>query len=455
MRGPEVVRSAAFRLALGFTLAMTVATSLIFAFVYVQIVTSDEANIRRILVDEAAKGANDSEAELKNALDLRLTRDLRRLDYVELFDPAARPVFGNVGRMPPIAVDGRSHFVSEARPPGAQDLVEPAIFVARRRADGSVLVLGRSLVEVYALRQTVLGALAAAIVPMLLLALAIAAFFARRASRRLTDIHETIARIMQGDLHVRLPVRKRPDDLDTVARDVNRMLDEIARLLIQIKGVGDDIAHDLRAPLSVMRAKLERGLASFDERELRAVANQALVELDKAMVTVTALLRVAEIEHGPRSSAFKPIDLAAICADAFEFYEPLAKAKSILMTLDAAGPVTAFGDADLMREALLNLIDNAVKFTPAGGRVGISAGLEGGRPVIRVRDTGSGIGLMEREKIFERFHRGDGRASGSGLGLSIAQAIASLHKFDLRVKDNEPGALFEMMARAAPKKPAA
>ena len=311
-------------------------------------------------------------------------------------------------------------------------------------------MLGRSLLEFYALRETVLGALATASLPMLLLALAIAAFFARRTSRRLARIHETIARIMQGDLHVRLPVRKRPDDMDRVARDVNRMLDEIVRLLIQIKGVGDDIAHDLRAPLSVMRAKLERGVAGQDDRELRLVANQALVELDKAMVTITALLRIAEIENGPRSSEFKPMDLAAICGDAFEFFEPLARAKSILMTLDAKAPVPIVGDADLMREALLNLVDNAVKFTPAGGKVAISATLEAGRPTVRVRDSGSGVEPGEREKIFERFHRTahHSHAAGSGLGLSIAAAIASLHKFDLKVKDNKPGALFEMGARA-------
>lgn len=455
MRAPEVLRSSAFRVALAFTLAMTAATSLIFGFVYLRIVTSDEASVRLILVDEATKSANDTDAELKNALDLRLTRDLRRLDYVALFDPDGKLLFGNIDKMPSIRVDGKSHFVAAARAPGAEGQIEPAIFVARPRSNGSILLLGRSMVEVYALRATVLGALAAAIVPMLLLALAIAAYFARRTSRRLAQIHETTARIMQGDLHMRLPVRKRPDDIDEVSRDVNRMLDEIVRLLIQIKGVGDNIAHDLRAPLSVMRAKLERGVASPDERELRAVARQALVELDRAMVTITALLRIAEIEHGPRLSEFKPIDLAAICADAFEFYEPLARDKSILMTLDAKAPVPIVGDADLMREALLNLIDNAIKFTPAGGIVAISATLEGERPIVRVRDSGSGVELNERERIFERFHRTahHDRAPGSGLGLSIAASIASLHKLELKVKDNRPGALFEMGARAAPAKP--
>jgi signal transduction histidine kinase len=391
MRMLDILRSSAFRVALAFALAMAAATSLIFGFVYLQIVTSNEASVRLILVDEAAKGANDTEGELRNALDLRLTRDLRRLDYVALFDAAGKLLIGNIDTMPTIPIDGKSHFVSAVRAPGGQDRIEPAIFVARKRPDGGVLLLGRSMVEVYALRETVLFALATAIAPMLLLAMAIGAIFARRASRRLTRIHQTIARIMQGDLHIRLPVRKRPDELDTVSRDVNLMLDEIVRLLIQIKGVGDNIAHDLRAPLSVMRAKLERGVASGDEQELRHLGRQALTELDKAMVTVTALLRIAEVENGPRSSEFKPIDLAAICADVFEFYAPLARDKSILMTLDAKSPVPTVGDGDLMREALLNLVDNAIKFTPEGGKVRLSATLEAGRPVIRVRDNGLGV----------------------------------------------------------------
>jgi signal transduction histidine kinase len=130
----------------------------------------------------------------------------------------------------------------------------------------------------------------------------------------------------------------------------------------------------------------------------------------------------------------------------------LAEAKSIAMTLDAASPLPFFGDGDLMREALSNLIDNAVKFTPSSGAVRISATTDAGRPVIRVGDSGSGVEPGERDKIFDRFYRisRDDRVPGSGLGLSIAAAIARLHGFDLKVSDNRPGALFELAARAGP-----
>src|SRR5580693_3916745 len=254
MRAPDFFRSSALRLALAFAIAMAAATSLIFAFVYWQITAANEALVRVILVDEAEKGANYSDAEIRNALNLRLTRDLRRLDYVALFDVSGALLIGNIDKMPAITADGKSHFIAAVRPRGGGQASEPAIFVARLRPDGSVLLLGRSLVEVYALRRTVFGALMTAIGPMLLLALAIGAFFAGRASRRLILIHDTIARIMQGDLRVRLPVSKRPDEIDRISRDVNLMLDEIVRLLVQIKSVSDNIAHDLRTPLAVVRA---------------------------------------------------------------------------------------------------------------------------------------------------------------------------------------------------------
>lgn len=452
MRMPDLFRSSALRLALSFAIAMTVATSIIFGFVYLQITASDESRLRLLLIDEAAKGTTYTDAELRNALDLRLTRDLRRLDYVALFDTKGKMLLGNVLEMPPIPVDGNAHFVAEARPPGGQDRSEPAIFVARLRPDGGVLLLGRSLLEDYALRKTVLLALVIALAPMLLFALGIGAFFARRTGRRLTLIHRTTARIIQGDLHVRLPVRIRPDEIDRISRDVNLMLDEIVRLLVQVKSVSDNIAHDLRTPLAVVRAKLERGLSSPDDREFRLAIQQALVELDKAMRTITALLRISEVESASRSSAFGPIDLSAICADLFEFYEPLARAKSITMTLDANSPVRTVGDSDLMREAVSNLIDNAVKFTPEGGSVHVCATTEADRALIRISDSGSGVEPGERNKIFDRFYRTirDDRVPGSGLGLNVAAAIAKLHDFDLTVEDNQPGALFEMCARRKP-----
>ncbi|MGO8911196.1 MAG: sensor histidine kinase [Bradyrhizobium sp.] len=445
----EFFRSSAVRVALAFVLATTVATTAVFGLVYLQIREANEARNRLILEDEAARGVNYSVDELKYAFDVRMTHDLRRVDYAALFGADRKVLFGNIDQLPAIPVDGKSHYIAAPPLRGGDNRLEPAIFVARARPDGTIILLGRSLLETLAFRQIVQHALAAAVAPMLLLALAIGSFFARRASRRLTAIHDTIARIMKGDTHLRLPVRSRHDTIDKISEDVNLMLDEIMRLLVQIKGVSDNIAHDLRSPLAVVHAQLERGLESSDDEQLRGVVKQALTYIDKAMLTVAALLRLADVEYGPKSSKFRLIDLSAICSDLFEFYEPLATSKSIKMTLEIRSPVQILGDGDLMREAVSNLIGNAIKFTPENGTVSVSVTQEDGRPVVRVRDNGIGVEPGERDKIFQRFYRtaSGHRVPGSGLGLSIAAAIANLHDFDLRFDDNNPGAVFEMIGR--------
>ena len=445
----EFFRSSAVRVALAFVLVTTVATTAVFTLVYFRIGEANEARNRLILETEAAKSVDRPVDELKAAFEVRLTNDLRRIDYAALFDANHKFMFGNIDALPEIPVDGTSHFIGATHVPGSDNRLEPAIFVARQRPDGTIMLLGRSLLETLAFGRIVQSALLAGLAPMLLLALAIGAYFARRSSRRLTTIHDAIARIMKGNTDLRLPIGSGRDPIDKISRDVNLMLDEIVRLLVQLKGVGDNIAHDLRSPLAVVHAQLERGLENSSDEQLRAVVKQALAHIDKATLTVAALLRLADVEYSPKSRNFQQIDLSAICADLFEFYQPLAESKSIKMTLETQSPVQILGDGDLMREAVSNLIGNAVKFTPENGTVGISVTREDGLPVVRVRDSGIGVEPAERDKIFQRFYRTSSghRVPGSGLGLSIAAAIANLHEFDLRFDDNRPGAVFEMVGR--------
>src|SRR5579864_8469909 len=189
MRTAEVFNARAFRLALGFSLAISVATAAVFAFIYLQVSRANMAQVGAVLVDEAAKSVGDSEADLRRALELRLTRDIRRLDFVALLDPKGQAVFGNVPVKLEIPVDAQAHFVDENVLPDPRGDMDPAIFVARRRADGGVLLLGRSLRDDYDLQETLLRALAIALLPTILLILAIGAWFAHRASRRFERVH--------------------------------------------------------------------------------------------------------------------------------------------------------------------------------------------------------------------------------------------------------------------------
>ena len=323
----EVFKARAFRLALGFALTISVATAAAFAFIYLQVSSADMQRVGAILVDEAAKSVDESQAYLHQALELRLTRDIRRLDFVALIDAKGQLIFGNVPFMPRIPIDAKAHFINEDVFPDAHGDKDPAVFVARRRADGGILLLGRSLREDYDLQETLLRALAIALLPTILLILAIGAWFAYRASQRFKRVHDAIVRIMNGDLDLRLPFAGE-DDIGKIARAVNLMLDEIARLLDHLKSAGDNIAHDLRTPLAVARAKLERALDNESGSEqLREALEAALVQIEKVSMTISAILRISAVEQGAREKQFKDFDLAAVCAQLHDFYEPLAESK--------------------------------------------------------------------------------------------------------------------------------
>jgi signal transduction histidine kinase len=440
----NILRSSAFRIAIAFAVAVVAITSSVFAFVYLKVSNADIAQVRAVLRDEAAKAPEFPMSQMRGQLDLRLTHDLRRLDFVGLFDADGKQTYGNVQGAIPVPIDGEAHLTTAVS--AASDAPGPAVFVARRRSDGSVLLLGRSLNEVYRLQETMRSAFFATILPTVLLALAAGAFVSRRASQRLLTIRHAIERVMQGELHARLPVRRSSDHLNEVVVAVNLMLDEIVRLLAQIKSVGDNIAHDLKTPLALMRARLERGVAAQSFDVLHTAAGDAMVDLDRALGTVTALLRISELESRTRRRAFEAVDVSALVREVYELFEPLAGTRGITMRLEAASARPLQGDRALLQEAVVNLVDNAIKFTPSGGSIVLQCG--DGAALIRVADTGPGVAAEEREQIFKRFYRSRAARGvpGVGLGLSMAATIVELHGLELRVRDNAPGAVFEVIA---------
>jgi signal transduction histidine kinase len=450
MRWSEILGSSAFRRAIYIALAVALANAAVFAFVYLSISSWDVQHLTNVLTGEVARSAGMSGDQLRQDLDLRLTQDLRHVDYSALFDADGKLVYGNVAELPSaVPVDGKAHYLEAPKLTGTDANSEPGVFVAGRTRDGGILLLGRSLYDLNTLRRIVLTALGIAIAPTLLLVFLIGVFFSLRAMRRLKSIHQTIDHILDGNFQTRLPLDGRADEINDVIVAVNRMLDEIHRLLRQLKAVGDNIAHDLRTPLAVVTARLNRVAADGDEQVLRNAVGQSLADLDKAMTAVAALLRISEIENWSRRSEFKPVDLADICADVGEFYGPLAEARSIALTTDVAGPLVLDGDYDLLREALINLVDNAIKFTPKGGKVRIEGEMRDCGPLVRVTDNGPGIKREERDKVLKRFYRStDFRdIPGNGLGLNMVATIAELHGLNLRLGDNRPGASIELAAR--------
>lgn len=439
----DVLKSSAFRVALAFALVVATAATLVFVVAYLQFSAASAQMVGARLTDEARRALDESDEALRAEILQRVASDLRRLDYAGLYDANGELLLGDPPSLPPIRPDGRPHFVD--LPPRGSQRPAQAIFVAVRRGDGAILAFGRGLAEINALRGTMARALALALIPATAFILAIGAIFAHRAQRRLGDINAAVAAVMNGDLTRRLPVKRDADDLDRVARGVNLMLDEIWRLLDQLRHIGDDIAHDLRTPLAVARAKIERGLARGSTvDELRGAMEEALEHLDRSAATISAFLRVSAMESGRRERTFRVVDLSTTCAGLYEFYEPLAQSKGVDLTLLAPAPALVRGDEDLLREAISNLIDNAIKFTPEGGRARIAATAANGCATVEISDSGSGVAPQDRDEIFRRFYRGgrDGASPGHGLGLSIVAAVARLHDFRLRVEDNAPGARF-------------
>lgn len=260
----------------------------------------------------------------------------------------------------------------------------------------------------------------------------------RSTMRRLEAINETSRRIMGGDLARRIPTRSTDDDFDQLADNLNGMLDTIEQLMEDVRRVTDNVAHDLRTPLSRLRNRLEE--LKNDAGADKSIVEAALADADGLLATFNALLRIASIESGRRRSAFETISLDDVIRDVTELYEPLAEEKEQHLELKVCGKVSVRGDRDLLFQAFANLLDNAIKYTPPGGdiRVLLEEGESG--PRLRIVDSGPGIPMKSREQVFKRFFRLEEsrHTPGNGLGLSLVEAVARLHKANIEL-NGEPG----------------
>jgi signal transduction histidine kinase len=272
------------------------------------------------------------------------------------------------------------------------------------------------------------------------------------AVRRIDAVTKATQRIVDGDLSQRLPVHGNTGDFDRLNRVINGMLDEIERLMAEVKGVCDSIAHDLRTPLTRLLAGLERARRrAVSINDYETAIEDAIVETQGVLRTFAAMLRISEVESGARRAGFECVDLTQVVNDVFEFYEPLADEKDVhLVWRDDDAAVVIPGDPSLLFEAVGNLVDNAIKFTPAGGRVEVRTLAENSRIGVEVSDTGPGIPFCEREAVLRRFYRVEQSRNtpGTGLGLALVSAIARLHSMDLIIVDTTPGCRITLLRTA-------
>lgn len=448
MRQLEFFRTTIFRWAMAFAIVFTIGLGLLSAFIYWQTVGYLTRRVDAELREYAQTFARDPRLEPTDPLQRFFTTDTRQVKIAGLFDAAGRPLAGNLASPPtglqPTGTAGELKIRSSG--PGAHEAQSVRV-LAQRLPDGRLLVLGRSVRAVDDINQIVTRVLLLALIPTILLALTGGIVLSRGALRRIAAVHRTSRLIMAGHLNERLTVRGSNDDFDRLARIVNEMLDEIERLMQEVKGAGEDIAHDLRTPMARLRGRLERALSSNPgSAEVTATLGAAIEDVDHILGTITAILRIAEVQHGQRRAGFRDVDLVDVVREATDLYEPIAEEKGIALDLRVEKVSSARGDGDLLFEALSNLLDNAIKFTPKGGRVEVSVQERDLGPSIRVKDSGPGIAAADFTKVVRRFYRADRsrRTPGTGLGLSLVASIVRLHGFGLVLDDRETGCCMEL-----------
>ncbi|KZZ57617.1 hypothetical protein A3762_09705 [Oleiphilus sp. HI0125] len=246
---------------------------------------------------------------------------------------------------------------------------------------------------------------------------------------------------MKGNLSLRIPDRGTNDDFDQLARNLNEMLDRIFQLMEGIKHVSDNIAHDLRTPLTRLRNKLENTLLKVENEDQRELVASAVAEADQLLATFNALLRIARLEMGGRTDNFKRFNLSNLLLDSAELYELVAEDKQQTLRIRVQKDIEIHGDKDLIFQTVSNLIDNAIKYTPNDGDISIELDLHDKLVRLSIADSGIGIPEEERSKVFDRFYRVAKSRSqpGNGLGLSLVQAVVELHQGEIKLSDNEPG----------------
>jgi signal transduction histidine kinase len=441
MQLPEFTRSTTMRwtvLVAGIFAAFTVA---LLGFVYLK--TKQDLTLRSdraIALQMGILAALPPERRL-DAINEGLRQDPAHIRLVGLFSPHGDRIAGNMEKQPPdVRIDGTAQNAVAGRTDGFGQEQQAVRLIARTLPDGDLLLVGRGLDEIEEIAQVVGRALALGLFPAVFLCIAVGVALGARARRRIVEVNERVQRIVAGNLHERLPFRNTDDPFSKLAMIVNGMLDEMEALIQSLAGVGHDIAHDLRTPLTRARLMLERGRSNATTfRQLQAVADKTIEAVDQSLAIITAILRLAEIEKSQRSAGFGHVALADLVREVHDMYEPIAEDKGISLVVQSPRELNVHGDRDLLIEAVANLVDNAVKFTPAGGRVEIGLLRTDDETIVRVKDTGSGISDQERDLVLRRFYRSDKirHTSGLGLGLNLVAAIAKLHGFRFSIR---PGA---------------
>jgi signal transduction histidine kinase len=451
----KLVRSTAFRLTLVYLL--------IFALYAAALLIYFALNTGRLITEQITETVDDEIAELTQQYTMgswrQLTtivenRSLRPGSSLYLVTaPSGQGIAGNVGSLAPGVIDKIGWSETVYRRLDEQETAQHSALVRVTQLSGGFrLLVGRDLEERARMREVIVAAARGSLALVVVLGLGGGFFVARRVLKRFDAVTDTTQRIMAGDLSGRLPVTGIGDELDRLAINVNVMLERIEALMRGLKEVSDNIAHDLKTPLTRLRNRCEAALRTAKtENDYRAAMEGMIEESDGLIRTFDALLMIARAESGQARDNMVEFDAGEIVRGVSELYEPLAEEKGLSLRAEAPEAAAVTGNRELLSQALANLVDNAIKYArpravsalgeKAPPEITVGARREANRVLLTVADRGPGIPEADRARAVERFVRltPDPAEPGSGLGLSLAAAVARLHGGELTLEDNAPG----------------
>jgi signal transduction histidine kinase len=444
--GLRLVRTQAFRIVLIYVLLFAVSVTALLGFTYWNTRRTLDAQTDQIIQAEITGLSEQYRAvgwqSLYQSVTERSVHGGTAL-YI-LADGEHRRIAGNLDTWPTVTADGNNYVEFDYERPvnNTRETRRARGQILRVEGDNFYLLVAEDVQDRENNQRLFTTTLPWTVGLILLLGLLGGLLMSQNMLRRLDAINRTTGEIIAGDLTRRVSVSSAADEFDVLAENLNRMLDRIERLMKGLREVTDSVAHDLRTPLNRLRNRLEESLARLTAQGGSAgEIERAIAETDKLIATFNALLLIAETDAGAGRSQMTVLELNGVAGDVAELYEPLAEEKGIVLRLVQGAPCAIEGNRSLVAQALANLVDNAIKYTPAGGKVTIAVNQGADGVVLSVADSGPGIPPADRPRVVERFVRLEAsrNSPGTGLGLSLVAAVAHYHGTQLMLEDNVPG----------------
>ena len=448
MLSSRLFKTASFRLSALYGAVFAISFAALLFVTYWTTTTALREQMRMEIADKIETIASEAKADGLSTIVLdineRISSKASSIGYYYLTDSNGQKLAGNLNGI--IAKDGwqeislnESLVVNSTSSPDEDHLLWAQ---GMHMSDGSFLLVGQDAYRVLAAQESIINSFAGSAGIAFLLAAIAGVVLSQGFLRRIDDINVTSLAIIDGRLKERIPVRGNSDEIDRLSTNLNQLFDSNQALLQSLKQVSSSIAHDLRTPLTRLRQGLETALSKPGTRSSHENAMlAALGESDQLLAIFAALLRISQIESGSRKAAFKKLDLTQIFDRVVNAYRAVIEDEGRYLTTSIAADLNYHGDGELLLQMIANLVENAIRHTPAHTEICIQLEKTAQGPVAYISDSGPGIPIDQREKVFEHFYRFDAsRASqGNGLGLALVAAVSKLHGIKITLDDNKPG----------------